>query len=1390
MKKFFKKRYAKLISLALILGLAFGVFAGGWTAVYADDGDDETTNYYYADYATRAEALTAGNALNEEIMAEGITLLKNEGGALPLATSPSNAKKISVFGKNSTNIVYGGQGSGAGSSSGRVNLQTALQGAGYEINGTLTNFYNNTSQSGSNRAALTGYSILTGWPTYETPIASYTQAVKDSYAAYGDAALIVISRMGGESTDLPRTMWWNGSNYTSYNTAAVSRQAVNGARDANDHYMQLDANETALINHVCENFDNVIVVLNTGSQFECGFLDDPGHYAYNAKINGALWIGYPGTRGLNALGKVLNGTVNPSGKTVDTYSRDFKADPTWQNFSNNLVDNGHKYSNSPGGQAQYFIRYEEGVYMGYRYYETRGYTEGFGSPYSGAVSGSSTSSWADWYGANVVYPFGYGLSYTSFDWTVGTASPASGEALGADDVISVPVTVKNTGSKAGKEVVELYYTAPYTAGGIEKPYVVLGAFEKTGLLAPQESETVTLTIKARDMASYDWDDANGNDFKGYELDAGGYSVKIMRDAHTVEGAAVAYTVPAGGFQYDTDETTGADIENLFDDASNGITAYMSREDFAGTFPQMSTGTDEMTVSQETRDKLREWLVTGQGGAGNVADKPSDPWYVAPEDMPTTGAFNNIRLADLVGLDYDDPLWDDYLDQFDVGTSAANSGMVWLVSYGGWMSGAISKVGLPFALNGDGPSGWANGRGVATDQVAYASDTILASTYNKELAYRKGNAIGNEGLFGDGSAGNNSKYPGWYAPAVNIHRSAFSGRNFEYFSEDGYLTGAIAARVVAGAKEKGVFSFVKHFGLNDQETHRDGLATWANEQSMREIYFKGFELCVKDGGANGIMTGLNRIGAVWAGGNYNLLTRLLRDEWGFHGSVVSDYIEGRGGYGSMNQAIRAGGDLMLASGNRYVDFALDSATTVTALRNATHNITYAVANSCAMNGDAPLEAMGAYENRQLPMGTVGSAYSADLGTVTLNNGDDPAKITYAVKDGSVLPGGLALSAAGLLTGTAAEEVSNYKFTVVASYETFRKEATFTVTIVDPLGSIVYGRDGGVLDTATVGEAYTADVGGAEVFKTNPAPGEVFPTITYALKSGSLLPEGLSLSADGGITGTPTKNCIDYEFTVVASALGLKNVEASLTLSILHSMTFSGKTLAAGKFGAPYLDKVAPADNSDPDGGAVTYRLKEGSALPGGLTLTANGTIAGTPTETVTDRVFTVVATADFATAQEAQYSVTVGLAFNRVELPDGKNGRAYDATVDMAQGADGIVYGVKEGSALPEGLTLSAAGELTGTPTKAGVYTFTITANKDGLVGDETAVRLYIANADPVTGGNETNPPPAPTTPAPKGCGNVISSVIVGGSGALILVSAALFVYAAARKKNKAKGVAA
>lgn len=903
---------------------------GGETANIVEDYRDE---WYDRQYNSKEDVLAAAQELVVEIAEEGMTLLKNEGGALPLDES----SKVTVFGKNSVNLVYGGSGSAGNVSAKTKTLYDSLEASKIGYNDVIKAFYEDSARSGSGRPSnpsMDSGQRLSGFATGETPLSSYDSKVKDSYAQYNDAALVVISRIGGEGFDLPRTM---ATDFT-YITP------VDGAESVSSHYLELDANEKAMIEEAKANFDKVIVVLNVGTTMELGEL------AGDDGIDAILWMGLPGSTGVMALGEILVGktadgqALSPSGHTVDTWAADFTKDPTWYNTGVYGSQYGNRYLTHAGESSEFaFVNYEEGIYVGYRYYETRGYEE--------EKAGNAL-----WYGENVVYPFGYGLSYTTFDWDISYDLP--GDAITKDDVITATVKVTNTGDYSGKEVVQLYYSAPYTAGGIEKSHVVLGAFAKTKLLAPGESDTVTLTLKASDMKSYDYADANENGFKGYELESGEYTIFVSSDAHTPKSEKT-YTLAQSALLSTDANAQGQEVavENRFDDVSAGIfgdltyTSYVSRSDFEGTLPKGYLTDAERTLTPELEETLassikRKWQGTDEG----------QPWTIDDSLMPSTTAVNNgLSLKDmlydekgnLVGkVDYDDPRWETLLDQITLDE------MKLLVGYGAFRTNAVAGVdnvvNKPLTTDSDGPSGFTSflSESVVYDTCSYQAECLMGATWNVELAYRMGQMVGEEGLVGN-EKGDAMPYSGWYAPAVNIHRSPFSGRNWEYYSEDGLLSGLFASEVVKGAKEKGVYTYIKHFAVNDQETDREynGILVWANEQSMREIYLKPFELAVKNADASGMMSSFNRLGLTWAGGSYALLTEILRDEWGFNGMVITDYSMNR--YTYVDLMIRAGGDLFLTQDSKVFNQP-DNATQVTLLRQATKNILYTVANSNVMS----------------------------------------------------------------------------------------------------------------------------------------------------------------------------------------------------------------------------------------------------------------------------------------------------------------------------------------------------------------------------------------------------------------------------------------------------------
>ena len=919
-----------------IAGNTFNLLFGGERAIVAE-GDGGTV--YEQEFSTKDQALAAAKDFVIEVEKEGITLLKNEEQALPL----QSGAKVSVFGKNSVNVVTSGSGSASSNSSAAGNtLYDSLSAAGISYNTTLKSFYEDNGKSGSGRPenpAMTSGQRLAGYATGETPVASYTSDVTASYAQYNDAAIVVISRIGGEGFDLPRTMATDFSYAT----------AVAGAESADSHYLELDANEKALIAHVKENFSKVIVLLNVGTTMEMGEVQA------DAGVDAVVWMGFPGATGVMAVGQVLTGKMtdgtafSPSGHTVDTWAADFTQDPTWYNTGIYGSEFGNRYLYNGDKTDFAFVNYMEGIYVGYRYYETRGYEE------------TRADAASTWYQDHVVYPFGYGLSYTTFDWDVSFAK-ADGSAITAEDRIDVTVKVKNTGSYAGKDVVQLYFSAPYDyeKPAIEKPYVVLGDFVKTKLLQPGEEQTVTLSMNASDMKSYDYADANQNGFRGYELEAGEYTVFVSANAHTPKAQA-AYQLAAGAQIASEKDKWGKDaaVTNQFDDVSAGIfgdwtyASFVSRKDFAGTVPTAYMADSARTLTDALMDELKASIKRKYS-----ADDAGQPWevkdvtYGAPVN---SGLSLKVMLSDASGkyvgsVDFDDPRWETLLNEITVDE------MKTLVGYGafrtnpvGGVDGIINK---PMTTDADGPSGFTSflSESVIYNTCAYQAECVMGATWNVELAERMGQLVGEEGLIGN-EKGDGLPYTGWYAPAVNIHRSPFAGRNWEYYSEDGVLSGKFAAKVIDGAAACGVYCYVKHFAVNDQETDREynGILVWANEQAMRELYLKPFEIAVKTSATkvNGMMSSFNRIGMRWAGGSYPLLTAVLRNEWGARGPVITDYSLNT--YTHVDEMIRAGGDLFLTQDAKTFNKA-DDATQITLLRNATKNVLYAVVNSNAMGAE--------------------------------------------------------------------------------------------------------------------------------------------------------------------------------------------------------------------------------------------------------------------------------------------------------------------------------------------------------------------------------------------------------------------------------------------------------
>lgn len=885
------------------LGGLMDTLFGSQRPIYSD----EVTSVYPSQKATnKAEAFANAQEVNLKLAEEGFVLLKNENAALPM----NKGARISVFSKNSVNLSYGGSGSGGFDTSNNKNLYESLNDAGFVTNPTLKRFYE-SSQSGPVRTANSS-DLDNGdnqkIATAETPQNNYTDAVRNSYADYSDAALVVITRIGGEGFDLPR--------YQGDSEGAVSPDS---------HYLELDQNEIDLLTAVTDGtFKRVVVVFNTPSSFEATFLKDSAYAAFADKIDAAVWIGFTGSNGITALGEILNGDVNPSGRLVDTWAADFTKNPSFVNFGTGcLPDTTDKYD----GGMYYSVDYEEGIYVGYRYYETRGETDG-----------------ENWYNANVVYPFGYGLSYTTFNWTVGDAS-ASEIELGT--TITVPVTVKNTGSVAGKDVVQLYASAPYTLGGIEKAHKVLVGFAKTKLLQPGESETVTVSFDPYSAASYDYRDANSNGFSGYELEAGEYTLYVSRNAHESE-KAIALNL-AADVQIGTDPTTDSEVVNRYTDSEDfldsdwQLDAMLSRADWEGTWP-----TPQTAQQHAGTDRLYEEIRSEEHNNPTDFDSEEYPWF---GEEPTLTLRDLLPSAEAEGYEpvvsYDDERWEELMMGCD------EEEMIAIINNGAYHTLAMESVGLPATIHGDGPSGFTcfMSKEQVNGTCQYVSEPVMASTWNINLMNELGEAIGEEGTIGDKATG--QPYSSIYAPGVNIHRSPFGGRCSEYFSEDPFISGMMGAAEVQGIQSRGVLPTVKHFVANEQETHRSigGDLSWLSEQALREIYLKPFEYTVKLGETRGIMTSFNRIGTRWTGGDYRLLTEILRNEWGFNGLVICDF-NTIPQYMIPRMMFYAGGSLDLATQQSamWTDCDTSDAGDAIVLMRAVKDVMYALVNSNAMNAE--------------------------------------------------------------------------------------------------------------------------------------------------------------------------------------------------------------------------------------------------------------------------------------------------------------------------------------------------------------------------------------------------------------------------------------------------------
>ncbi|KAB5739610.1 beta-glucosidase [Bifidobacterium adolescentis] len=828
-----------------------------------------TTKYMLSD-----TTVSKANELAKEVQSEAITMLKNDDSNLPLSN-----KKVNVFGWGSTNPVYGGTGSGSMSDQYEtVSMLDGMKQAGIETNSELTKLYTDYRKD---RPMVAMWSQ--DWTLPEVPAKQYSDKLVSDAKDFSDEAVVVLTRVGGEGADLPTDMKAKGITYK------------NNSKDYDDFqkgesFLQLSKTERDMIDLVTSNFKKVTLVYNGANTFQFDFLND------YPQIQSVVWCPPAGQTGFSALGEVLAGETNPSGKTSDTFLKDLTKSVSYNNFGKfeytNMADKAAKYKGFTGDDVTAipgFVNYSEGIYVGYKFYET--------ASDEGLIN----------YDDTVAFPFGYGLSYTSFDQKLDSVKYKGGK-------VTVTATVTNTGDKAGKDVVEAYYNPPYTDGGIEKASKNLAGFEKTKELQPGESQKVTVKFDDDDMASYDYKGA-----KAYVLEKGDYDISIQSDSHHVidhKAITVKDTVT-----YDSDSNTHNGDKtvatNQFDDVAGDVT-YLSRADHFANYKEATAAPTNFKMS----DKAKETFYNNSNYDPKKFDKDSDK-------MPTTGAKNGLKLSDMYGKDYDDADWDKLLDQLTF------DDMDNLIANGGYGTQAVKSVGKIQLTDADGPASL-NNNFTGVGSIGFPASTAFACTWNKDLAKQFGEMIGD--------MAHDMHVAGWYAPAMNIHRNAFSGRTFEYFSEDSLLSGVMASSEISGAKSKGVYSFMKHFALNDQETKRtEMLCTWTNEQAMREIYLKPFEMSVKEGGAQAVMSSFNYIGNTYAGADSALLQTVLRGEWGFKGFVLTDYF---GGYGYQNadQEVRAGNDSMLATTKITNHITDKSATSVKAMRQAAHNILYTAANS--------------------------------------------------------------------------------------------------------------------------------------------------------------------------------------------------------------------------------------------------------------------------------------------------------------------------------------------------------------------------------------------------------------------------------------------------------------
>ena len=918
-------------SYASMINKQFGIST---SVVIKNEDTDEDTEYYKSNFESDEELTQWQIELCEQIQGEGSVLVMNNG-ALPV----DKGIGVTAFGRSSADIIYGGTGSGQVDTANAATLSKALTDAGFKVNQPMLDWYAGKIQelkdAGLDRSTpgmFAEYEAVPGLTRIAEIPASEVQNSDVSLDGYKDLALVVLGRSGGEGSDLATGQFSDGN-----------------------AYFELQESEKELLQYVAGlGFDHTVVLINSSNAMALNWLDDP---AYG--IDACLWIGGPGQYGLNSVAKILCGDINPSGKFVDTYAASSLSSPAMQNFGAYTYSNADPETGTVGGQTidgvpgdltavRYAIHYmveKEGIYVGYKYYETRYEDIVLGQGNADGDAGIFMSEGNSWnYNDEVDYTFGYGLSYTTF-----TQELLGVEFDRATDSYTVSVKVTNTGDVAGKDVVQVYGQQPYTdfdrENGIEKAAVQLVGFGKTGELAPGAEETVEVTVERKELTSYD---SHVN--KTYILEAGDYYLAIGSDAHDALNnilAAKGYDT-SDGMDYDgdaakahlfnikeTDTTSyaysganmGVKITNQFDSADlnyygDGMVTWLTRNDWQGTFP---TPYENLAATEEMIHDLNF----------NYEKDTS------PSDITLGSTETNYSIVMMRERDYDDPMWEQLLDQLTLEEMAE------IVGHSGYGTQAIASISLPATVQADGPQG-IKGTYAGSATVAYTSEPVMASTFNVEILHNIGISMGEDALRIDGA-----RISGWYGPAINIHRTPYCGRNFEYYSEDGFLSGIMASKEVAAAQSMGLCCYIKHFALNDFETYRQSVATFVPEQAIREIYLKGFQYAVEDGGATAVMTSFNRIGCRWAGAHKGLLTNVLREEWGFQGVVNTDAVMANRNWMDVSIGVEAGNDTWLSSGDWLVpliqQWAREDSKLLANLRTSCHNFLYAYVNSTAING---------------------------------------------------------------------------------------------------------------------------------------------------------------------------------------------------------------------------------------------------------------------------------------------------------------------------------------------------------------------------------------------------------------------------------------------------------